>query len=144
MRLIALTLRRCSFMSISRRCFPLHVQTILIHFIQVFIFFFVWWQKNITSNHAKSNKNLPRATNSQSHVLFHTRFSNSSSFFFLLKSKRTSKKHIPDGGQRRTASENIVDISKDYELNNICHENIIAPINKLWLKELDMTKSVQW
>ena len=65
-------------------------------------------------------------------------------FFFLLKSKRTSKKHIQDGGQRRTASENIVDISKDYELNNICHENIIAPINKLWLKELDMTKSVQW
>ena len=26
-----------------------------------------------------------------------------------------------------TASEKMVDISKDYKLNNICHENIIVP-----------------
>ena len=34
------------------------------------------------------------------------------------------------------------DISKDYKLNDICHENIIVPIDRLWPNELDMTKIV--
>ena len=42
------------------------------------------------------------------------------------------------------ASEKMVDISKDYKLNYTCHENIIVPIVRLWAKELDMTKFVQW
>ena len=42
------------------------------------------------------------------------------------------------------ASEKMVDNSKDYKLNNICHENIIVPNDRLWPNELDMTKIVQW
>ena len=34
--------------------------------------------------------------------------------------------------------------SKDYKLNNICHENILVPIDRLWPNELDMTKIVEW
>ena len=30
------------------------------------------------------------------------------------------------------------------KLNNICHEYIIVPIDRLWPNELDMTKIVRW
>ena len=86
---------------------------------------------------------LPCASNSQSHVLFHARSPNPSSF--LLESKRTSKEQIQDGGQRRRHRKRWWILTcKDYKLNDVCHESIIVPIDRLWPNELDMTKIVQW
>ena len=118
--------------------------------------------KNITSNQAKTNKNfhiamtqicltnhrivlklgqITTATISQSHALFRARSLNSS--FFFTQIKENLKETHTRWRTTPTASEKMVDISKDYKLDNICHENSIVPIDELWPTELGMTKIVQ-